>query len=332
MTESDKILEMFGIAGKISGIFRIPEGKINRTFKIDLDSGEEYILQEMNQYVFPEPEKVMHNHLKVSAYLEKKSLPAIQFQQTLEGKYLFRNWRMMKFFHGESRKRFLFPEELQQGGEMFGKIAQALSEMDGTELEEILPEFHDTEKYYAKMEEFASDIPEYKILEEWKEYACYVCRTYREQEIPLKVVHGDMKCSNLLFHPETNEAVAVIDFDTVMNGKTVYDFGDAVRSAATEILPKEVFINQERYRIFVSHWLKQVHYSEQEKKLLLPSVFAVTVELAVRYLTDYFMGNQYFMITQPMENLYRARSQIKLAKNIIYHYAELEDILWNLQK
>ena len=48
-----------------------------------------------------------------------------------------------------------------------------------------------------------------------------------------------MKCSNLLFDKETNQPVAVIDWDTIMSGMPVYDFGDAVRSFASNVSSSE---------------------------------------------------------------------------------------------
>ena len=49
---------------------------------------------------------------------------------------------------------------------------------------------------------------------------------------------------------------------------------------------------------------------------LILGVFAMTVELAVRFLSDYISGDKYFKTKYPGHNLERARNQIALAEDI----------------
>ena len=56
-------------------------------------------------------------------------------------------------------------------------------------------------------------------------------------------------------------------------------------------------------------------------------VFTMTVELAVRFLTDYINGDRYFKTKYPGHNLDRARNQIALAKDILKRTDDIEKIL-----
>ena len=46
-------------------------------------------------------------------------------------------------------------------------------------------------------------------------------------------MHHDTKINNVLIDDRTGEGVCVVDLDTVMNGTPLFDFGDAVRFAAS---------------------------------------------------------------------------------------------------
>ena len=48
--------------------------------------------------------------------------------------------------------------------------------------------------------------------------------------LPLRITHNDTKINNVLFDKETDEFRAVIDWDTIMPGAILIDFGDMVRT------------------------------------------------------------------------------------------------------
>ena len=118
-----------------------------------------------------------------------------------------------------------------------------------------------------------------------------------------------------------------------MPGMAVYDFGDAVRSFASDTSSSEpdlskVGMNMTKFKAFSSGWLSQTDYTPKERELLIPSVFSVTVELAVRYLTDYLQGNLYFKTSYPEQNLIRTRNQIRLAQKILKQESEMKKLIF----
>ena len=65
---------------------------------------------------------------------------------------------------------------------------------------------------------------------------------------------------------------------------------------------------------------------DKEKELLPFSVKLLTLECAMRFLTDYLNGDTYFRIKYPEHNLVRARAQIKLVKDIEEKFEEMKKI------
>ena len=53
----------------------------------------------------------------------------------------------------------------------------------------------------------------------------------------------------------------------------------------------------------------------------------ITLELAVRFLTDYLDGDRYFRVAYPEHNLVRARAQMKLVADMEAHWDEMQAIV-----
>jgi len=329
----DVIRKAFALQGKILEVLPLTEGSIHETYKIRLDTGKIYVFQKMHTGVFRKPEAVMRNIFRVTKYLQENfpDMQTLHFYQTLSGVPLYQNWRVSAYIPAQSMKICENLKQIEQAGMMFGRFQKAVSGMNAEKFCPVLPEFHNTRAYFQKLLQFHADMPELEKLKSWQSQACYVCDAYQKNNIPLKVTHNDMKCSNLLFDA-SGMPVAVIDLDTVMGGMPVYDFGDAVRSFASNTSSSEadlsvVGLNMQKYKAFASGWFSQTEYSPEERKLLIPAVFSVTVELAVRYLTDYLQGNIYFKTDYPEQNLVRTRNQIRLAQEILNGRKEMEKFL-----
>ena len=57
------------------------------------------------------------------------------------------------------------------------------------------------------------------------------------------------------------------------------------------------------------------------------SCFALTVELATRFLDDYILGSPYFKTDYPEHNLVRTRCQIALAKDMLVKMDAMEKVI-----
>jgi Ser/Thr protein kinase RdoA (MazF antagonist) len=155
-------------------------------------------------------------------------------------------------------------------------------------------------------------------------------------QIPLRVTHNDTKCNNVSFDKSTGEALAVLDLDTVMPGAIAHDLGDAIRFIANTVIEDDpdvdnVALDLDKYSAFAKGFISEVKntLTDLERDTLNLGVFAMTVELAVRFLTDYLNGDKYFKTKYPGHNLDRARNQIALAKDIMKKSNEMDTIIKN---
>ena len=159
-------------------------------------------------------------------------------------------------------------------------------------------------------------------------------RSQAAGELPLRVTHNDTKINNVLFSPEDNSALVVIDLDTVMPGLLGHDFGDAIRFAGNfveEDCPEydKAGVNLEVFRAFADGFLSMTAPSMTEKEVqtLAMSCFDLTAELCVRFLDDYIRGDLYFKTKSPDHNLVRTRCQIALAKDMLKKMDEMDGIV-----
>ena len=167
-----------------------------------------------------------------------------------------------------------------------------------------------------------------------QEKACRLTDLYEAGQLPLRVTHNDTKINNVLFQPNGNQAIVVIDLDTVMPGLVGHDFGDAIRFAANfveEDSPEteKAGVDMEVFRAFTQGFLKHTAatLTQQEVDTLALSCFALTCELATRFLDDYILGSPYFKIQYPEHNLVRARCQIALAKDMLQKLDEMDAVV-----
>ena len=157
---------------------------------------------------------------------------------------------------------------------------------------------------------------------------------YAAGEFPLRVTHNDTKANNVLFDPKTKKPLVVIDLDTVMPGMAMYDFGDAVRFIANTAAEDEkdvtkVAFDEDKFRAFCEGYVGQVWnaLTPAEIDSLVPASFAITIELASRFLDDYLTGDKYFKTDYPEHNIVRTRCQLALAKDIDAKSADLAAIV-----
>ena len=104
-----------------------------------------------------------------------------------------------------------------------------------------------------------------------------------------------------------------------MPGLSAFDFGDAIRFGAA-VAGEDAATNSMDIALFTQYtkgFLEGAPNLTEEEILALPmGAFLMTLEVAVRFLTDYLDGDRYFRIAFSNHNLIRAKNQIALAKDI----------------
>lgn len=345
------ICASFNINGKYVSCEEVGSGNINSTYKVEyVRDGEkkEYIIQRINKKVFTKPEKVMENIISVTESVRKQvrdngldthifvlrafnakdsGLPYIIDDC---GEY----WRCYRFIKNSVTYDTVDDLKIiERAGQAFGKFQNYLNDFDASTLNETIPNFHNTAvRYKAFHTAIEKDVckrvknvkEDIEKLLSFEKGACLLQEYLDNGEIPTRVTHNDTKCNNVSFDKTTGEALAVLDLDTVMPGAIAHDFGDAIRFVANSVIEdypdvEEVSLDVDKYEAFAKGFIVKVKdvLTEKEKETMNLGVFAMTVELAVRFLTDYLNGDVYFKTKYPGHNVDRARNQIALAEDVL---------------
>ena len=352
----DKLLEvsrLFRIDYEYLGYETIQMGNVNRTYKVNfmLPEGKpkSFLVQNVNTYAFRNPVGLMENIDKVTEHIraKKPGQLALHFHHTADRKTYVADgknfWRMTNYVPSITYNAVTDLDVVRNAGKAFGEFQMDLADFDIAELTETIPGFHNTRQRYEtlirsiqenKAGRAAEVREEIDFLLSVQDLACKLTDLQMAGELPLRVTHNDTKINNVLFHPETRDAMIVIDLDTVMPGLMGHDFGDAIRFAANYAEEDcreldKVGVNLEVFRAFADGFLSMTArtMTEKEVQTLALSCFVLTAELATRFLADYLDGDLYFKINAPDHNLVRTRCQIALAKDMLRKMDEMEKIV-----
>lgn len=349
-TKLEEICRAFRIEGQYVGHEVIQVGNVNKTYEVKfiLPDGmpKSYLLQNVNTYAFRQPIELMYNIDKVTEHIrgKKPGQTALHFHHTADRKtYVIEGdnfWRMTNFIRSTTYSATQSKRILTNAGRAFGEFQMQLSDFDSSLLYETIPNFHDTRKRYEKLIADAAADPEGRVAQVREELdyllsvqdlACKLTDMKNRGELPVRVTHNDTKINNVLFHPEDDSALVVVDLDTVMPGLVAHDFGDAIRFAANREAEDSanldnVGIDMEVFKAFAEGFLEMTAktLTQNEIDTLALSGFVLAVELSTRFLDDYILGDPYFKIDYPEHNLVRTRCQIALAKDMLLHMDELE--------
>ncbi len=349
-----EVCTAFRLPGTYLGYESIQVGIVNRTYKVNfrLDDGKEksFLVQNVNTYAFRNPIGLMNNIDLVTEHIRAKCPQklSLHFHHTADRKtYLVDGsnfWRVMNYVPSATYSATKDPVILRNAGKAFGEFQNQLADFDIRLLVETIPGFHDTRRRYESLDEaIARDavgrVEETQVeigyLQSIRDLACTLTDLGREGRLPLRVTHNDTKINNVLFDEKTNEALVVIDLDTVMPGLMGHDFGDAIRFAANFVAEDcpdydRVGIDLEVYRAFAQGFLEKTRdtMTSEERATLATSCISLTAELAVRFLDDYLRGDLYFTTQYPEHNLVRTRNQIALCRDMVAHLDEMNEIVF----
>lgn len=345
----------FCIEDTYLGYEMIQVGNVNKTYRAicrQKDGSEKsYLIQNVNTYVFKNAVQVMDNIDKVTEHIRAKRPNAVSlhFHHTKDRKTYIQDgsdfWRMTNYIPSTTHCVVKDLDVVYNAGSAFGAFQVQLADFDSSQLFETIADFHNTKKRYEKLEATVAADPcgkvakvkeELEFLRSVREKACKLTDLQEQGILPLRVTHNDTKINNVLFDPDTHEALVVVDLDTVMPGLVGHDFGDAIRFAANFVEEdcldaSKAGVNMEVFRAFTEGFLSQtaVMLSQSEIDTLALSCLALTVELAVRFLDDYIQGSPYFKINYPEHNLVRTRCQIALAKDMLKNMEQMESCVYS---
>ena len=330
-------------------------GHINYTFKVTTDTGKEYILQKVNQYVFKDPKSLMENVGAVVAFMKErvedprsylhfmKTKDDLYYHVDADGEY----WRCYEYVGGFCLEAPETLADFYESALAFGKFQEMLSEFPAETLHETIPEFHNTIDRYRIFKKALADnasgradtcAAEIDFIMAREEEAGTLQRMRESGELPLRVTHNDTKLNNVLLDLDTRKALCVLDLDTVMPGLSLYDYGDSIRFGAATAAEDETDLSKmtmdlDRFEIYTKGYLEACpSLTAKEIEMMPMGAKIITLELASRFLADYLDGDRYFKVAYPEHNLVRARTQLKLVADMEAKWDQMQAIVAKLSK
>lgn len=337
-TISDQMIELpieaFGMSNDVK-IKEIVDGLVHRTYLVT-DDRIKYILQRVNTYVFKQADQVISNIQKVTAHLQNDrsfTLQVPQLKQSMDGKLSHTGpegdlWRCFIYIDGSTLDHLDHLEGAKEVASAFGQFSAALSSLSPDSLYYTIRGFHNPKDRLdqfnfalqnGKSDRISVSREQIDFIKEHK----YIADKINNLRLPLKITHNDPKLSNVLFNGN-QKPCAIIDLDTVMPGTPLNDFGDLVRSMSASVPEdhakiSEVFIKKDIYQALEEGFREgtgeTLNIQESENLSLGPAY--IIYEQAMRFLTDYLLGDIYYRIQFPEHNLIRAKNQIALLQSFI---------------
>ncbi len=379
LSQAAGVARQFALIGPVRDVSAYAGGRINDSFLVNCgdEPGERrrYILQRINREVFRDPVALMDNVVRVTRHIARK-LPgasrasgrqAVTLVLTRDGRPWFRDdaggvWRVFPFVENSVALRTPdSPQRVRRAAAAFGDFARMLLDLPPPRLHETIPGFHDTPRRYDALaaaierDEFrrAADAAEaIEFAMQRRSGAGVLVELERGGVIPGRIAHYDAKLANVLFDAGSGEALCVIDFDTVMPGSVLYDFGDMVRSMACGATESDaddatdggsgtggaaagasdrklsVDVDLAAFEAIVEGYLEAAGFlTPIEREHLVTAGRIITLEQGVRFLTDHLQGDRYYRPATAGANLAGAAQHFALVSSIERRHAELERIV-----
>lgn len=340
----------FAIRGEMVDVWEIKSGHINSTFRTSyLRPGGDtsrYIFQSINRNVFKDPIAVMNNVEAVTRHINSRVLrlkkdlggQTLSLFPARDGRVWVEDeegavWRCYNFIEGCVTYDVVEnTRQAYQAARAFGSFQDLVSDLPPVSIVETIPDFHNTPKRFARLMEVAKADPKGRLSSVQEEFDFIRNREsltnclLKHQEsgaIPVRITHNDTKINNVMIDADLDEAVCVIDLDTVMPGLALYDFGDLARSATSPAAEDEKDLTKVQMQMPMFEGLVEGYLDAasgflngQECALLVDSAKLLTFEVGIRFLTDFLQGDTYFKIARPGHNLDRCRTQLKLVERM----------------
>lgn len=246
-----------------------------------------------------------------------------------------RAWRALSYIDGLTVHNSHDPRSLESAADLLGRFHSTLASFEH-EFVHTRP-LHDTEKHLTKLRDAlasrAAGDQEAQALGADVLRQAEGLRLRFDDEFPRRVIHGDPKLSNVMFHRvEPTRALCMIDLDTVGRGHLAYELGDALRSWCNPAGEdtSAVHIEADAFRAIMVGYARARPAGVGPAEILsaVDGFETVSLELASRFAADvivdaYWGWDATRFASRREHNLVRARAQLALSRSVRQRRREL---------
>lgn len=330
-----RVLPGFGLPESVN-IAPLSGGLINASFLLEGPRGRA-VLQRVNTIFSPFIHRnigAVTGALRLAGLTTPELLPTITGDQFLRvGSSTPAIWRLMTYIDGVSFDVVAGPAQAQAAG---GLVARFHAALDGLrhDFEGLRASVHDTPRHLQHLRDMLAQHGQHRLFAAvaplGERILAAAAALPALPSLPPRVCHGDLKFNNILFAgaepPARDQAVCLVDLDTVGPMALAFELGDAWRSWCNRngedredaALDLDILgASLEGYRAGLGRGL-----NGDERQALLLGPDWISVELAARFAADalaesYFGWSPDKFPSRGDHNLVRARGQLSLHEALV---------------
>jgi hypothetical protein len=352
-----EIVSHFNIIGESLDFEKNTTGHINDSYYIrtKLTDHPGYFLQWINNNIFKNVEGLMDNICIVTDHLAQKLLEnkdlafkVLEIIPCKDGKNFYLDpegqyWRLYTYIENAHVYNVVENSGIAyKGGQAFGLFMSLLADLPAHTLTETIPNFHNMairlDNFYKSLESDKASrvkrVPnEIDFVKKRAEQMLTIPALIKSGKLPMRITHNDTKFNNIMFD-SSDQAMCIVDLDTVMPGSILFDFGDSIRTGANTANEDEkdlskVDINLPIYEAYTRGFINSTRQTLTEVEIdnLAFSARFMTFIMGLRFLTDFVDGDTYYRTTYPDHNLDRALVQFRLVEAMERNAQRMHEIV-----
>jgi Ser/Thr protein kinase RdoA (MazF antagonist) len=331
------VLDAFALAGAVLEPIEI--GLINRTFEVRADGAPRFVLQRLHR-IFGGA--VCLDLEAIASHVAGKGLATPQLVRTIDGRAFVDSedgaWRLLTFVPGRTLVAIGEPRQAFEAARLAGRFHSAVGDLEHA-FHFTRAGVHDTAAHLARLERWLGEgraHAEHALNAPIAEQILAHARTLDPlPETRRRIVHGDLKISNVRFDEAATHAIALLDLDTLAHGTLAYEIGDALRSwtnkggeSVADARPDEAI-----FRAAIEGYASagsQIDPDERESLVL--GLETIATELSARFAIDawedsYFGWDAARHPSRTTHDRVRATSQLALARAVRAERSRFESIV-----
>lgn len=323
ISRSDVAVAANRFGERIGDIVPMTGGLINETYRVSAGA-DAFILQRLNPSVFPDAEAVMDDIVTVTDHVVAPIVPRLR--TSLEGDFGVvvggATWRAWDVVADAAPVAVATPARVTSAAGLLARFHGRLDGLEPSDLHRRSVRFHDPARHLDHLQRAWRSDPvgragsaraTFEALADHADLARVADELLGRWGV--RIAHNDAKLANFLFRGD--EAVCLVDLDTVAASAQFWDVADLVRTAADAAAEDEPDAARHRADAelvdAILEGYRRVRPAGGELEI---GCVLIAYEQAIRFLADWIEGDRYWRTTTPTQNLDRARGQLALLASL----------------